>query len=76
MGLLPTINTLGICLSIAALALYVHEAVTGGEYIAGVATRMILEFGMAKGEALGFAAAIILVCPIIAIAGLMPLRKC
>lgn len=72
---MSTINKLGVCLSIAAMALYAHEAVTGGEYIAGVATRMILEFGMSKGEALGFAAAIILICPVIAIAGLLPFSK-
>ena len=75
MGLINKVSgVIGVGLCLFAMFLYGHEMMTGGGYISNVKVKLVATYGIAPFTAHNFAATIILIVPLIAIAGTLPLR--
>lgn len=70
-----TTRLLGIVMSLVYFAILVHESATGAEYIRGIAAKLVMTHGLAPFAAHNFAAAIVLVAPLIALVGLVGFAK-
>lgn len=66
---------IAVALLIGYLALLFHETATGGGYIRGVAVKLVAEYGMKPLAAHNSAAAIVVVAPLVAFAGILGFMK-
>jgi hypothetical protein len=66
---------LGMVMALAYFGLVVHEAATGGEYMRGVAMKLMVTHGMTILPAMGFVGLIVLGAPCIALMSLLVFTK-